>query len=370
MSDPNKSKFDRYFKRVWIPDESYFQTLARLHSKKIESRSLTLSKFDFQGKPHIFYDDHVQLLRRSDCFVARKIWSGADRLYETFLRTPETALKIAEPHPEKIDRLFSKAAERRINGRPGLVMQSCIPKDLWRSGKTSRNYVVFEGFTSVFEDFPKWAAKNLDIKVHGHLFDKDKVEFAGGAKHFKGGLVDSAVMRDYDSDAFLRNFIWNSRDEAQAFMFGPKDNQYIHWELATDPNATVFLISGAWLIDLSRSNENFDHVRKTAAQFQKTETEHIEALRSVYANATVEIWTLAEFLEAANENLKTVFEKVTRDRTFDPGNKPKMRDLRGFTDFVQRLKNEGMNPYLIGDFREDMSSPSSHVQKRKPYLVR
>ncbi len=46
----------------------------------IESRSLTLSKFDFQGKPHIFYDDHLQLLRRSDCFVARKIWPHADRL--------------------------------------------------------------------------------------------------------------------------------------------------------------------------------------------------------------------------------------------------------------------------------------------------
>ena len=73
------SVHDRYFRHVWIPDESYFQTLARLYSTHIESRSLTLSKFDFQGKPHIFYDDHLQLLRRSDCFVARKIWPHADR---------------------------------------------------------------------------------------------------------------------------------------------------------------------------------------------------------------------------------------------------------------------------------------------------
>ncbi|MDE3081531.1 MAG: glycosyl transferase, partial [Paracoccaceae bacterium] len=65
LQDPRRPEYDRYFRRVWIPDESYFQTLVRLHARKVESRSLTLSKFDFQGKPHIFYDDHLQLLRRS-----------------------------------------------------------------------------------------------------------------------------------------------------------------------------------------------------------------------------------------------------------------------------------------------------------------
>ncbi|MFV2034485.1 MAG: glycosyl transferase, partial [Halocynthiibacter sp.] len=85
LEDPEREVYDRFFKRVWIPDESYFQTLARLYSTNIESRSLTLSKFDFQGKPHIFYDDHLQLLRRSDCFVARKIWPDAERLYDAFL---------------------------------------------------------------------------------------------------------------------------------------------------------------------------------------------------------------------------------------------------------------------------------------------
>ena len=64
LQDPERPTYDRYFRRVWIPDESYFQTLARLYARRIESRSLTLSKFDYQGKPHIFYDDHLQLLRR------------------------------------------------------------------------------------------------------------------------------------------------------------------------------------------------------------------------------------------------------------------------------------------------------------------
>lgn len=80
LENPDRAEIDSYFSRVWIPDESYFQTMVRQVSDSVESRSLTLSKFDFQGKPHIFYDDHLQLLRRSDCFVARKIWPHADRL--------------------------------------------------------------------------------------------------------------------------------------------------------------------------------------------------------------------------------------------------------------------------------------------------
>lgn len=54
LGDPRRAEFERYFARVWIPDESYFQTLVRRVSTRIESRSLMLSKFDTQGKPFVF----------------------------------------------------------------------------------------------------------------------------------------------------------------------------------------------------------------------------------------------------------------------------------------------------------------------------
>jgi hypothetical protein len=129
LQDPDRDDYDRYFKQVWIPDESYFQTLARQYSTNIESRSLTLSKFDFQGKPHIFYDDHLQLLRRSDCFVARKIWPHANRLYDAFLTDTAGAMKRTEPNPGKIDRIFAKVVERGTRGRTGLYMQSRFPNE-------------------------------------------------------------------------------------------------------------------------------------------------------------------------------------------------------------------------------------------------
>lgn len=207
LQDPERSTYDRFFRHVWIPDESYFQTLARQYATNIESRSLTLSKFDFQGKPHIFYDDHLQLLRRSDCFVARKIWPHANRLYEAFLTDASGAMKKTEPNPGKIDRIFAKAVERRTRGRAGLYMQSRFPNEDWENGVTAAPYSMFQGFSELFEDFELWLSKATGARVHGHLFAPDRVEYAEGQTSINGALGDSAKLRDYNAKAFLANLI-------------------------------------------------------------------------------------------------------------------------------------------------------------------
>ena len=150
LTDPRRAEFDRYFRQVWIPDESYFQTLARQHSLQIESRSLTLSKFDDQGKPYIFYDDHLSMLRESGGFVARKIWPRADRLYDHFPQVTEDAPSAAEPTPGRLDHVIAQAVARRRLGRPGLYMQSRFPRKDRENGKTSAPYAVLQGFAEIF----------------------------------------------------------------------------------------------------------------------------------------------------------------------------------------------------------------------------
>ncbi len=371
LQDPLRASYDRYFRRVWIPDESYFQTLARISSRKIQSRSLTLSKFDFQGKPHIFYDDHLQLLRRSDCFVARKIWPRADRLFDAFLRTPESALKQAEPQPSKIDRLFSRATDRRTRGRPGLSMQSRFPNESWENGLTAHAYTVLEGFDDLFEDFQPWLQRQVTSTVHGHLFAKDRAEFAGGETTYRGGLSDNAVLRDYNPHAFLKNLMWNTRGQHQCFFMGPGDvMDDIHWELVKDANANLFVISGAWLIQHFRSNQNFADIRADAALRQKLEREHLTALKSPFVKATHKVWTMAEFLEAPVENLRIVLDALEPGLGQGLTDTPKLTDLTGFGTFVRTLKNQGMHPYLLGDFDEGYDQPRQNAETRKPYLVR
>lgn len=350
LQSPDRARHDRYFRHVWIPDESYYQSLARLHSRNIESRSLTLAKFDFQGKPHIFYDDHLQLLRRSECFVARKIWPHADLLYRTFLDTTPGALKAAEPNPGRIDRIFAKAVERRTRGRAGLYMQSRFPREGYENGFTSSPYSVFEGFSDLFQDFEAWLARVTGARVHGHLFAPERVEFEGGQSHFSGAMSDSAQLRDYNPRMFLTNLIWNTRGERQCFQFGPKDQQAISWDIAKDPNAQISAISGAWALPLFRSNLPFATVRKTAALLQKTEAEHLAVLRSPYAKARIRIWTLAEYLQTPVEALQTIVDEIGGKSPRRLPETPQTFDLTGFGQFLQNLKNEGMHPYLMGDF--------------------
>jgi hypothetical protein len=370
LEDPDRPDYDRYFEKVWIPDESYFQTLARLYSTNIESRSLTLSKFDFQGKPHIFYDDHLQLLRRSDCFVARKIWPHADRLYRAFLSDGPGSGQMAEPQPSKIDRIFSKAVDRRTRGRSGLVMQSRFPREGWENGVTSGKYSVFQGFSDLFEDFDPWLAKATEARVHGHLYAPDRAQFAEGQTTMNGALSDSAAIRDNDTEGFLRNLIWNTRGERQCFQYGPSDNQSISWFIAKDPNAQISVISGAWAVPLFNSNRDFSELRKEAAHLQKAEAEFLNVLRSPYTKARIRIWTMAEFIDAPMEALQSIVDEIGLKRLTRLTEAPRMADLDGFGQFLQNLKNQGMHPYLMGDFPVEQDLTRPNPQKRKPYLVR
>lgn len=370
LEDPDRPVYDRYFSKVWIPDESYYQTLVRLYSTNIESRSLTLAKFDFQGKPHIFYDDHMQLLRRSDCFVARKIWPNANKLYDGFLSDDASIFTGAEPNPGKIDRIFSKAVERRTKGRPGLYAQSRFPNDGWENGLTASQYSVFQGFTELFEDFEDWLARTVGARVHGHLYAPERVEFAGRQKVFAGALTDSATLRDYNPRAFLTNLIWNTRGERQCFQFGPRDNQAVNWDIAKDVNAQISVISGAWAIPLFFSNANFSDVRKQAARLQKIEAEHLNVLRSSYAKARVRIWPMADFVEAPMEPLQTVIDEIGNRSAHRLTEAPRMVSLEGFGQFLQNLKNQGMQPHLMGDFPVGTAPARNRKKPRKPYLVK
>lgn len=370
LDSPDRAEIDRYFKRVWIPDESYFQTMVRRYSSTVESRSLTLSKFDYQGKPHIFYDDHLQLLRRSDCFVARKIWPQAEKLYQNFLHGDAASQASAEPNPGKIDRLFSKAVERRVRGRPGLYMQSRMPRENRENGRTAATYSVFEGFAELFDNFEAWLGKVAGTRAHGHLFAPDRVEFADGETVFNGALSDSARMRDYQPKSFLTNLIWNTRGERQCFQFGPGDQQDISWFMAGDPNAQISVISGAWIIPLFHSNQNFGDIRREAARLQKIEADHLGVLRSSWTKARVRVWTLAEFVESPMEPLQNIIDEISPRSLRRLTEAPRLADLKGFGQFLQNLRNQGMQPVLMGDFPTGEDPNQATSRRGRPYLVK
>lgn len=348
LADSRRAEFDRYFAKVWIPDESYFQTLARRCSLNIESRSLTLAKFDGQGRPYIFYDDHLEMLEQSRCFVARKIWRGAERLYAHFPHGDPAQPLADEPRPERLDRVISQAVTRRSLGRPGLYMQSRFPLKDRENGKTSAPYGVLQGFSDLFPGFESWLAERVDADVHGHLFAVHGAEFADRALIGPGGLSHSAALRDLDPRGFVANLIRMS-DRMPLWQFSPRDGQEMNWFTATDPNARIFVITGAWAVPLLHSDMPFDDIRRVAAILQRTELAQMNVLNSVWLKAQTQIWDLGDFCARPAGVLGGVLRALGADPEA-AAELPPMRAIAGMGRFLQRLRNAGLRPQLMGDF--------------------
>ena len=143
----------------------------------------------------------------------------------------------------------------------------------------------------------------------------------------------------------------------------------INWRVAKDPHAQVSVITGAWAVPLFRSNLNFGEIRGLAAQLQKIESDHMDVLRSPYTKARVRIWSMAEFIEAPMEPLQGILDEIGQTKLRRLSEAPKMVDLSGFGQFLQNLKNQGMHPYLMGDFPVERGVAATPKPPRKPYLV-
>ncbi|HRO13643.1 MAG TPA: beta-1,6-N-acetylglucosaminyltransferase [Paracoccus sp. (in: a-proteobacteria)] len=348
LADPRRGEFDRYFRYVWIPDESYFQTLVRRHSLQVESRSLTVSKFDTQGKPYVFYDDHRDLLAASHGFIARKIWPGAAGLYAHFPRPSQDP--ATEPDPERVEAVLEAAAIRRQLGRPGLYMQSRFPAKDRENGKTAAPYAVMYGLGDLFPGLGDWLAACAGIAAHGHLFARDEAEFADGASIGPGALSASAAIRDLDPQGFLASLIRSSPDVV-GFLYSPRDRQELNWFMATDPNARLYVVTGAWMLPLLHSGMPFDDVRRMAARIQRAEIAFLDILDSVWVKGRVRRWTLADVIA----DPAGVLETIRLDLAPDNGPAcplPSLRDVTGLVALLRRLRNAGLRPRRMGDHRK------------------
>lgn len=360
LYDPRRTEFDKFFKWVWIPDESYFQTLVRRHSTRIESRSLTLSNFDNQGKPYILYGDHGDVLAASRCFVARKIWPGAQDLLSRFPEDWGRDHARDEPNPITMERIIAAAATRRRLGRPGLYMQSRFPAKDRENGKTAKPYVVLQGFSDIFQNFEGWLASHIEGEIHGHLFGPDSVEFAGRPKLGPGVLSSQPECRDYDPSGFLTSLIRIS-DKRQIFQYGPRDQQQLNWFMVTDPNATFRVVTGAWVIPLMQSDMPFDDIRRVAARLQRIELQQLDIMRSVWVKADTEIWELSDFLARPADVLQRIIADLSAGQPPQIETLPPMRELDHVGRFLQRLRNAGLQPRLMGDFPATRSEEEWNV---------
>jgi hypothetical protein len=98
-------------------------------------------------------------------------------------------------------------------------------------------------------------------------------------------------------------------------------------------------------------------IRRQAARLQRIETRMIEVLQAPQVRARVRLWSLAEFIENPAEPLHTLFDEIAPNAQSRLIRLPDLVDLSGFGSFLQALRNDGMQPVLMGDFPLNPTPP-------------
>ena len=111
-------------------------------------------------------------------------------------------------------------------------------------------------------------------------------------------------------------------------------------------------------------------MRPQAALLQKVESDFLHLLRAPETKAQVRIWTLAEFVENPAEPLEQLVDQLNPRANHRPANLPCLRDLTGFSSFLQDLRNQGMAPVLMGDFPSDAELARPSMPIARPQIVR
>ena len=342
IQDTNRPKYDRFFAKSWIPDESYFQSLARVHSERLESRSLTWSKFDSDGKPFLLYDDHLSIIRQSKKFMARKVWPKADMLYETFLSSDLIGGANQDLSENPMCEFFDAAHAKRCPTPCGKVNPGRFPTGIFaKHDKTARKYTVLMGPKLVFPTLQSWLAQHTNALCHGNLFAKDGVEFAGDVANFTGNISHNRLLRNYRAAPFLANVIWNRRDKEHVLFFDLGDNQKAHDAIFKDPNAHVVLIEEAWILHYYALQKTGADTRSKAKLLHASEQRLKRVIDRASTEAKIIRLTLKDAVQNPCDLLKKIHETVDGDSSDLFAVPVYAVDLGQLNSVIRHLRNEG-----------------------------
>jgi hypothetical protein len=173
------------------------------------------------------------------------------------------------------------------------------------------------------------------------------VEFAGRGEIGQGAIAANPQIRDGDPQGFLTALI-RIAPKMQVFQFSPRDNQSLNWFIATDPNAHLHVVTGAWMLPLLESDMPFDDIRRVTAILQRAEIAQLEVLNSVWVKARVQVHELTDFLARPQSILLQAVQQMPSPPTV-LDSLPHMRNLDGLSQLLRRLRNSGLRPRLSGD---------------------
>ncbi len=371
IKDPNRKLNDQYFSQCWIPDESYFQSLVRNHSDHVKSMSLTFFAFDSEGKPFLFYDDHLDDLPMTSAFFVRKVWPGSVKLYRELLSDNRKNYPISKANDDAFSEKFSNARKLRLSGGEGRFLQGRYPSDFREnSGVSKRDFGVLVGYKFLFKDFQSWAHDEKGLNVYGNLFARRKFTFRKKIALLKGNITANAKLRDANPRSFLSNFIWSEKDNPSlAFQFDVTDVQKIIPVLTRDKHAHIVVIKEAWLLGVANSEVKLKGKIMNARTLQAREQAFLKVLEKKKAE-NYTIFSLSDALNTPGIILQSALKVLDPQAGYRPIEIPELADISKLDSVVRKLKKNGISLSYKPSKKKKQAPKEAEKAVNRPYVVR
>ncbi|MGH9381362.1 MAG: beta-1,6-N-acetylglucosaminyltransferase [Thermoanaerobaculia bacterium] len=203
----------RFFRRTWIPDENFFQTLVAdiAPDEKITQSSLTFYHFSIDGKPLVFYNDHAAFLKAQPFFFARKLSPHAhtlrdalDEAYAVRTKEPAPALDLTK-NMASYERLlylhWHALADRRVIGCDHDTDRGDLD---WN--RVPYFFLIDFGDLDL-RDLRKALNGNGRIRCFGELFKSGRIDYDLPGEEHPGYPSGSPALRDHNWATFLYDLL-------------------------------------------------------------------------------------------------------------------------------------------------------------------
>ncbi|KAA9133360.1 beta-1,6-N-acetylglucosaminyltransferase [Marinihelvus fidelis] len=220
---------ESFFRTTWVPDELFFQTAVRKvvdRQENIDSRHLTLYRFDVTGQPLVFHDDHAELLASQPYFFARKLSTRANQLRDHLDAAPGPDFQHVAGHYRTVAlplEEYDAHIEQRASGLPGVRrMLRPDPGNYGDLAWNRRPYVVVIGECANSLRATREHLDNIDgLVCHGELMAPGPLDLADTDTGRAGYQPGDSGLRDHSPVDFLADLINDAPDSHVAWLLRP-----------------------------------------------------------------------------------------------------------------------------------------------------
>lgn len=232
-------KVVKFFRKTWVPDELFFQTLvANLipHNEIIDS-PITYYKFNYLGIPRIFYDDSFYFLVNNNHLLARKISHNAKllkkNLGKVFLMSKDKFFEIRRDE--------KKNTKLIINSK--LHSPLFLPDDPYDVVKKIHNkiYIICTDNVQFKEYLFNSISKEKEYYCFGYLLNKDPIDFGNGINELAGYRVNQPKLAHHKWYFFFYDMVRLARGRNILFFVNTNSLNYLEY-FKYRHNVTIVLL--------------------------------------------------------------------------------------------------------------------------------